>query len=186
MSRLAACLLLAGVVGLSAVADDTPPLPKLPKFKDFTALPRPVAGKVKAVKDDTLTITATEFSVKPSSGRSRRPPSVKEKEVEYTLTLHPDALVRREQKPTKSDDKGRRKEFTPAEMRRLKAPAGAPGYAAELTDLTAGQAVEVVLLLPAKIKSTEVVEQDYRVKWVVIKSTPTGPDDKKPAEPKKK
>jgi hypothetical protein len=178
MSRLAVCMLAAGLVTASAGADDPPAA--MPKFKGFTALPQPVVGVVKKSKGDELTITTSEFSVKPSSsGRGR--PSVSGKEVEHTFTFHEDALVRWERKPEQKDEKGRRKEPTPAEMKKLRSPAGAPGFAAGRDDLAAGQVVEVALLLPAKAKPADVVEQDYRIKWVVIKPAA----ERKPAEPKK-
>ncbi len=186
MSRITSLLLLAGVVGLAAADDPAPPLPKLPKFKDYTALPDVVRGKVKSAKGDTVTVVVPELSIGRSSGRSKRPPTVKEKDVEHTLTLHPDALVRWSKRPDHTDDKGKPKPYTSAELKLLMTPVGAPGILGDKTELTAGQTVEITLLVPNKVKPDEFTEQDYRIKWVVIQGTPPDPKDVVQKEAKKK
>ena len=185
MPRLATLMLIAGLVG-GSLADDKPPPAKMPRFKDYTALPDPVVGKVKAAEDDTVTVVVPEYSVRTPGGRSKRPPAVSAKEVEYTLTLHEDALVRWSKKLDRKDAKGRRKEYTPAEMKRLQAPLGAPGYLGDKLELAKGQTVEITLLLPTKVKPEELTVQDYRIKWIVIQGSPPDPKDVKPAEEKKK
>ena len=177
MSRITPFLLVAGFAGLAAADDPAPPPPKLPKFSDYTALPEVVRGKVKSVKDDRLTVVVPELSIGRTSGRSKRPPSVKEKEVEHTLTLHPDALVRWSKRPDRKDDKGKPKPYTPAELKHLMAPVGAPGILGDKTELAAGQTVELTLLVPTKVKPEEFTEQDYRIKWVVIQGVPPDPKD---------
>ena len=179
MCRLTSLVFVLGCVGLVAADDPAPPLPKLPKFKDYTALPDVVRGKVKSAKDDKLTVLVPEYSLSRSgfSSRSRRPPTVKEKEVEHTLTLHPDALVRWSKKPDRKDDKGKSKPYTPAELKLLMAPVGAPGILGDKTELAAGQTVELVLLVPNKVPADEFTDQDYRIKWVVIQGTPPDPKD---------
>lgn len=185
MSRLTPLVLVAGLAGLAAAEDPAPPPPKLPTFKGFTAQPDPIKAKVKSTKDDTLTVLLPELSLKRSYSR-RRPPTVQEKEVEHTLTLHPDALVRWSKQPERKDDKGKPKPFTSAELTRLRAPAGAPGYAGEKTELAPGQTVELTLLVPNKVSPEEMTEQDYRIKWVVIQGAPPDPKDVvKKAEEKK-
>ena len=187
MSRLAAVAAFVALAGLATADDPPPPLPKLPKFKDYTTLPDAVRGKVKSAKDDTLTVVLPEYTLSRSTGssRSRRPPTVKEKDVEHTLTLHDEALVRWSRKPDRKDDKGRPKPYTPAELKQLYAPAGAPGVLGNKLELAAGQTVEITLLLPTKVRPDELTEQDLRVKWVVIQGAPSDAPAKKDDDKKK-
>ena len=177
MSRLTPLVLLAGLAGFAA-AGDTPPTPaKMPKFKDHLTVLDPIVGRLKAVGGDTLTVVMPEYTVKQTS--RKRPPTVKSKDVEHTLTLHPEALVRWSKKPDRKDDKGKPKPYTPAEMKILQAPVGAPGYLGDKQELLAGQVVEITLLVPARIPPDNLTEEDYRIKWVVIQGSPTDAKPKK-------
>ena len=177
MSRLMTLLLVAGLAGLTA-AGDAPPIPaKLPKFKDHLTVPDPISAKLKAVDRDTLTVVLPEYTFKQTS--RKRPPTVKAKNVEHTLTLHAEALVRWSRKPDRRDDKGKLKPYTVAEMKILQAPVGAPGYLGDKQELLAGQTVEITLLVPAKILPENLTEDDYRIKWVVIQGSPTDAKPKK-------
>lgn len=180
MSRLMPLALLAGLAGL-ALADDPAATPaKLPRFKDYVEFPDRPVGKVKAVEDDTVTVLLPEITVRQTS--RRRPPTVKGKLVEYTVTLHPEALVRWAKLPDNRDDKGRLKPLAAAELRRLKSPPGAPGYLGDRKDVLPGQTVELTLLVPVRKASEELQPDDLRVKFVVIQGSPTDP---KPREGKK-
>ena len=144
----------------------------------------PVTEDRGAQAGDTLTVVVPEYSL--SGGSQKRPPTVKSKEVEHEFTLHEEALVRWSRKPDRKDDKGRAKPFTPAEMRVLQAPPGAPGFLGDKLELAPAQTVELTLLVPAKVRPEELTTQYYRVKWVVIQGAPPDPKDVKLPEPKKK
>jgi hypothetical protein len=185
MSRLLPLALVFGLAGLSS-ADDPAPAPppaKLPAFKGYMTLPDTVTTKLKAVDGDTLTITLTERDAARGRplGRKGRP-TPQTRPAEHTLTLHPDALVRWSKKPDRKDDKGKSKPYTPAEMKILQSPAGAPGILGDKLELLAGHTVELTLMVPAKKPAEELTEDDYRVKFVVIQGSPTDP---KPTPPKR-
>lgn len=183
MSRPMPLVLLAGLAGLAVAADDPAPPAKLPKFKDYMTLPDAIVTKLKDVEDDTLTVLLTEVNIRQTS--RKRPPTVKTKEREFTFTLHPDALVRWSKKPDRRDDKGRPKPYSPAEMKVLQSPTGAPGYLGDRQELAAGQVVELTLLVPTKKLPDDLREEDVRIKWVVIQGAPPDPKDAKPKTEKK-
>lgn len=105
------------------------------------------------------------------------------------LPFHDMTLVRWKTLPPKLDEKGKKVARSAAEMKELKLPTGAPGYAAARSDLEAAQTVEVTMMRPKDIPLNKVDFQDLVVKQIVI----TGVDNaalkelqKKPPEKKKK
>ena len=94
---------------------------------------------------------------------------------ELTLAFHDNGLVRWAKRPPKVNDKGKKVEYTDKEMRELKSPPGAPGYAAEREDLQPGSQIEVQLLRPKNIaadKLPTLVETDFKVKYAVLLDDP--------------
>lgn len=61
---------------------------------------------------------------------------------------------------------------TEAEQNRLKLPAGAPGWAADRSDLRPGQVVEVTLVRPKDVPLAKATPADLRVKYAVIHTQP--------------
>jgi len=78
-------------------------------------------------------------------------------------------LVRWKALPQKFDEKGKKIiTRTDKELKELKLPPGATGYAAERTDLVAGQIVEITMMRPKEIPLAKVDFQDLVVKQIVI------------------
>jgi hypothetical protein len=141
----------------------------------------PVVAAVKEADEGTVSITVQGPAAVRMSGYGRRPRvSVKEgKKETIDLTFHPDGVVRWAKLPPKWDGKGKKVLYKPKEAEALRQPRWATGYAAERSDLVAGQPVEITLLRPKAVPPEKLAVEDLRVKQVVILVDPPPPGDKK-------
>jgi hypothetical protein len=170
-----------------------------------------VVGEVVKANDRQITIRVTWYETKVSGGGgNRRPPlssnprnfrnpygssrgrssqprvQVKEQHHDYELEFVPESLVRTKKLPPKFDDKGKRADYTASEIEALRAPDGAPAYAASASDLLPGTIVEVILIRDKSILATKATEGDLRVKYaIILGKDPNGPKDV-PAKDNKK
>ena len=185
MKLVTLVLFAAAAAGLTHAADDKKDDKKPPAGKvDWGAFAdhAEMTGTVEKVGDTEFTLKVTQLV----PGRSRRP-GVKSEELE--LTFHDAGLVRWAKLPPKLDAKGKKVPYTEAELRTFKQPAGAPGYAADRTDLKPGAAAKVTVMRPKKVAADKLVTQDYRVKYVVLlgdpAKEPADKGDKKKGDEKK-
>lgn len=109
----------------------------------------------------------------PNLNRPRSAPrvTIKEHKFDYDFHLVPESLIRFKSLPPKYDENGKRVSYTTKELEELRAPSGAPGYAASLNELVPGTIVEVVAMRDRKIPANKVSEDDLCVKYVVILGT---------------
>lgn len=133
----------------------------------------------------------------PYAPNGNRPPhvTVKEHHHDYELEFVPESLVRSNLSalPAKYDDKGKRVAYTTQELTDLRAPAGAPQYAASTSDLVPGTIVEVYVVRDKSIAAAKATEDDLRVKYaIILGKDPNPPKDiasqanQKAPPPKKK
>ncbi|MBA4191052.1 MAG: hypothetical protein C0467_23960 [Planctomycetaceae bacterium] len=105
----------------------------------------------------------------PYASNMNRPKTVtKEEHHDYELEFVPETLIRNKHLPAKTDEKGVRVNQTQAELDELRAPAGAPWYAASPVDLVPGTIVEVIIIRDKKIRAENQKEGDLRVKYAII------------------
>ncbi|MBA4062265.1 MAG: hypothetical protein C0501_00900 [Isosphaera sp.] len=168
-----------------------------------------VVGEVVKADDKKLTLRVTWFvqevkgGNKNNNNNNRRPPlgqnnrnfkggnnrppqqpqvTVKEQHHDYEIEYVPESLVRTKLLPLKTDDKGKRVNHTQKELDALRAPPGAPWYAASPADLEPGHIVEVIFVREKTIPAAKATEDDLRVKYAII----LGKDSTPPVEDKKK
>lgn len=177
--KVAVAALMTGLVGLGVAADD-----EKPDFAGWVKYGNPVRGEVVKTDDKLKTFT---LKIATGVNRSRRLQYV-EKEYMY----HDAALVRWKKLPPKTDEKGKRTPYSPEEMAELRAPRGAPGYAASPEDLKPGYVIELTLVRPKEVPLSKLAPQDLRVQYAVIltedKTATAGgkrEDEKKPDANKK-
>ncbi len=167
--KIAAVALGLGLVGLAGAADD--------KKKGDDKKPADWSAFVtvsQTVKGEVVKAEENEFTLRVPKGR-------KAEELTFQFAEH--GLVRWKALPTRLDDNGKKKPFSSEEVREMKQPPGAPGYAAERTDLKPKYLVEVTLVRPKEIPANKAAFQDLKVKYVVILAG--DPNAKKPEEKKK-
>ena len=163
---VAVAVLAVGLAGL-ATADDKKPTG--PDWSGYVTAST-VTGEVAAADEEGLTLKVTElvpYSTRSSRGRM----SVKAKTEDLRLTYADGGLVRWKAFPPKLDEKGKRLQYTDKELKELRSPVGAPGFAAERSVLEPGHLVEVTLVRPKEIPSAKVTFQDLKVKYAVIVGT---------------
>ncbi len=118
------------------------------------------------------------------TGKNRHMIQVPGKPVELSVAFADAGFVRWSKLPTKLDSTGKKTSHTAEELAELKKPYGVSGYAAERTDLKAGQYVDLVMVRLREIPAAKVTTSDL----VIKKATITGNDPTvKPAveQPKK-
>ncbi len=191
---LALTVLVLGCTALIAADDKKPVASDKPATSDkidwgaFVDYSK-VVGEVEKV-DNGVSFSLKVNELVPQVSRStsyKRPPQViaKAKTEKFSLLFHDEGLVRWEKAPPKFDDKGKKVPRTEKEFLALKKPIGAPGYAADKSDLHVGQIVEVTLMRPKAITAEKAVPSDLRVKYVVVSGTQTAPTDAKKDDAKK-
>ena len=84
---------------------------------------------------------------------------------DYDLAYMPQSLVRTRTMPPKLDEKGVRVPHTQKEIDELRAPDGAPAYAASKGDVTPGTILEVYLVRDAKVAAEKATDADLRIKY---------------------
>jgi hypothetical protein len=159
LHALLAAAFAAGAVALPAGgADDDKPAAKKkpadakPDWSKF-ANHKDVVGEVVKADEDGLTL---------------RLPQRAAKGEDLELKYAEGGLVRWKKLPPKVGADGKKANYTPKEMEALKQPAGAPGYAAERTDLLTGHVVEVKLVRPKSVPAAKATPADLSVKYVII------------------
>ena len=176
-----------GLVGLSVAAEPPKDDPaKAPTFPGYVFVADAVGEVVKA--DDssvTLRITWLEPQAKngnngrrnlsgnhrnfqnPFQPHTNRPQQVQLKEVhhDYDLAYLPQSLVRTRTMPAKTDEAGKKVPHTQKEIDELRAPEGAPAYAAGKGDVTPGTILEVYLIRDAKVAAEKATDADLRIKY---------------------
>lgn len=178
-TTIAATIWLAGAVG----AADSPgtATSNYIKFSE-------VAGTVTKVDKDSFTLRVTWYTMQQQNGSrggnrslrsgnhgrnsyyhpSRpRPAKAVEHHQDYNLTFASDGLVRFH-KLSQEPGAGGGKFLPPAEQNKLKEPLGAPGWAADKSELTVGDVVDVHLVRPGGVKLSDLKETDLRVKYAII------------------
>jgi hypothetical protein len=79
---------------------------------------------------------------------------------DFDLDAINDVKVRRQDPPVQYDDKGNVKKYTSKELADLKGDPKQPGYAADWTDLKAGQTIKVTVMAPKKDKDAKDKDKD--------------------------
>lgn len=155
----------------------TPPKEK-PDFKKAGyVFAKEIAGEVVSADDKKVKIkVAYAAPGKPVPGAKKAPPpTAKTMEIEYEFI--PDlSLVRYETKsllPKKTDEKGKKIDYTQKELDKLKMPTGVTGYAAEPSDLAPKTIVNLQLYVDKKLfNSNTAKEEDYRISYAIIQQLP--------------
>jgi hypothetical protein len=93
---------------------------------------------------------------------------------DYMLKYADNGVVRQLKLPPKTDDKGKKVDYTVKELENAKKPAGMPYYAAARTELAVGSMVEVHLVRSRDIPAAKAQESDILVKYVVMQTVGKG------------
>jgi hypothetical protein len=198
VSTVALGYTLALMPVLSAADDEkttTPaktPAAKLPDWSAYSSS-GVVVGEIVKADDKKLTLRVTWYVPKTQGGNNHRPPlhqannnyrnpyapnhnrpanqprsNYKEQHHDYVLEFVPESLVRTKTMPPKTNDSGKRVDYTQKELDELRAPEGAPSYAASSADLVPGSIVEVRMIRDKSITAAKATEDDLRVKYAII------------------
>ncbi len=173
--------LIALPVGAESPKDDPA---KAPTFPGYVFVADAVGEVIKA--DDssvTLRITWLEPQAKnngrrnlngnhrnfqnpfqPHVNRSNQP-KLHQVHHDYDLAYLPQSLVRTRTMPPKTDETGKKVPHTQKEIDELRAPDGAPAYAASKSDVTPGTILEVYLIRDAKVAAEKATDADLRIKY---------------------
>src|SRR5262249_36569520 len=149
--------------------------PKAPDFSKYSYV-NTVVGEIVKADDNSLTLRITWF-VPQNANNNRRPPihntthsyhnpyavnhgrpqnvKVKEEHHDYPGSFVTDAHIRTKTLPPKTDEKGKKVDYTTKELEELKGPWSIPGYAASPADLTPGTIVEVTMIRDKSIASSK-------------------------------
>ena len=115
------------------------------------------------------TTTTATHTLRTTTGRPiSRAANYKEQHHDYELEFVPESLVRAKTLPPKTNDSGKRVDYTQKELDELRAPEGAPSYAASSADLVPGSIVEVRMIRDKSITAAKATEDDLRVKYAII------------------
>jgi hypothetical protein len=163
--KIAVAALAAGLTGLAVAADDKKPAGKKPAeaaAPDWSGFVKQsvLVGEVVKADDKELTLKVV---VGPPPGRGQKP-----KTEDLHFALGETTLVRWKKLPPKIDAAGKRVPYTAEEMKELRSPPGAPGYAADRGDLKPGYVLELTLMRPKEVPAAKAVIQDLRVRYAVI------------------
>jgi hypothetical protein len=164
-------------------ADDTKtpdkePPAKAPDFSKYKLVK--VLESVEVVKADdkkvTVKISYTVFKPNPNPKLPGTNVPMK-KDVDYSFL--PESLVRTKVLPPKTDDNGKKVEYTVKEKAALKVPKDVVGYTANVSDLVAGSTVDIILVRDKSIPDAKATDDDLRIKYAIITALPTTPAPKK-------
>ena len=154
---------------------------KPPDFSKYAFVGDAVGEIVKA-DDNSLTVRMTWLAQvnQPNKGRPQLqggkyhhphapvPKGVKEEHHDYTIQFVPETQIRTKVLPPKTDDKGKKVDYTAKELETLKGKWSFPGYAASASDLVPGTIVEVHLMRDKSILASKATDDDMRVKYAVV------------------
>ena len=144
----------------------------------------PISGEIIKADETGVTLRVLAPSV-PTSRKSRVPQQAKH--IDYDWKYADGGLVRWKKLPPKLDSDLKKVPHTEKELAASKMPQGAPGYAAERTDLKLGHLVELRLVRPKSIPESKAKPEDLLVKYaIILGEDPTPPKAPKTDEPKKK
>ncbi len=188
-SKLALALLFS-LSTFAMAADEKKPAPKPaePAAGDWSkyVTVSEVQGEIVKIEKNgfVLKIPGPPQTKTTGSGRTRRTMQVPGKPVEVSVAFADGGLVRWNKLPAKADKDGKKIAYTQDELADLKKPYGVSGYAADRSDLKAGQYVDLIMVRSRDIPAAKATESDLLIKRAII----TGEDPTaKPAEdPKKK
>ncbi|MFL5340771.1 MAG: hypothetical protein ACJ8F7_11530 [Gemmataceae bacterium] len=102
-----------------------------------------VPGVIESADGSSVTLRQSQYSVQRSKTKGNQ---VKENHQDVKFELAPDCKIRMKHLPPLTDEKGNKKQRTPEELQKLKGNSNLPGYAAEASDLKAGQIVTLHLV----------------------------------------
>ena len=186
--RVGAALVLGlGLAALGVAAE--PPMDdpaKAPRFPGYVFVADAVGEVIKA-DDSSVTLRITWLEPQAKNGNKGRrnlsgnhrnfqnpfqphtnksnQPQLHQVHHDYDLAYLPQSLVRTRTMPAKLDEKGVRVPPTQKEIDELRAPDGAPAYAAGKGDVAPGTILEVYLIRDAKIAAEKATDADLRIKY---------------------
>jgi uncharacterized protein (TIGR03067 family) len=157
------------VIGLTSLAvsaaDDAKPPPlKAPDYSKYTNVLKKVTGEIVKIDEKMLTIRVSNLEKQQGFGADRR----RLAKTELAFAFIEESLVRTSFLPPKVSDKGVKTQYTANEIKVLKRPPGAPGYAATLEDLKVGTDVTLHLVRDKTIPAAKATQADLRVKYAII------------------
>jgi hypothetical protein len=162
--------------------------PKPPTFPGYVFV-TDVMGEVVRADDKTVKLRITWYQPQVKNPTNRRPnlnannrnfhnpyaanrnqPQVTYKEVhhDYDLDYLPQSLVRVKHLPPKYDEKGKRAEYTSAELKELKVPREVVGYNSDRSAVVPGTYLEVFLLRDKNVLPEKATDADLKIKYAVI------------------
>ncbi|HEV3386006.1 MAG TPA: hypothetical protein VG097_14400 [Gemmata sp.] len=155
-------------------ADEAKTLPKdipdkIPDYSKYKFI-KELAGELIKADDKKVTVRV-KWTVNTQLNPKARP-NIVEKHQDYEYSFIPESLVRTSFLPKKTDDKGKRVEWTPKEKDALKMPIGVTGYAASTSDLVEHSTVNLILIRDKSISDAKATDDDLRIKYAVIKEPP--------------
>jgi hypothetical protein len=109
-----------------------------------------------------------------NQSRQQRTPQMVAQHHDYMLKYADNGLVRQLKLPPKTNEQGKKVEYTVKELENAKKPAGMPYYAAARTELAVGSTVEVHLVRSRDIPAAKAQESDILVKYVVMQTVGKG------------
>jgi hypothetical protein len=130
-----------------------------------------MAGELIKADDKKVTIRV-KWTVNTQLNPKARPNLV-EKHQDYDFQFIPESLIRTSFLPKKTDDKGKKVEYTQKEKDALKMPPGVTGYAASNSDLVEHSTVNLILIRDKTISDAKATDDDLRIKYAVIQALPT-------------
>ena len=171
------------------------PAPKAPDFSGYVYI-ADVVGEVVKANDKAVTLRITWFEAQTKGGNNNNRPArprlsqnnrnfrnpfapnmnrpqqpqvqFKEHHHDYELEYLPQSLVRTKILPPKTDENGKKVQYTQKEIDELRQPAGVTGYSASTADLVPGTILEVILIRDKTIPAAKANEDDLRVKYAII------------------
>lgn len=156
-----------------AIASDNPP-----DWSNYTNHSK-IEGVIVKGELDKITLQVPKLEKGKNNGNyRRRRPNVHLGHENIVIPYAPSGIVRWEKLQPGADGKLP----TGKALDALRLPYGAPGYAAEKTELRPGLVVEVHLVRPREVTAAKATEKDLSIKYVIIigeTKAPPSKDDKK-------
>lgn len=161
-------------------ADDVKETPA-PDWSKYTTVSE-VTGELVKADDKKITLRLPYVAIRgqqnkfpPLSQYPVAPPVAPAKNLmnanhDYEIQMIPESLVRTLTLPSKLDANGKKVSYTEKEKEALKTPKGVKGYAASISDLTAGSTVNVILIRDKSLNADKVTDNDLRVKFAIIQT----------------
>jgi hypothetical protein len=176
---LALVVLPAAIIAADdAKTPDKEPPTKAPDFSKYKLVKVLESVEVVKADDKKVTVKVSYTVFKPNANPKLPGTNVPmKKDVDYSFL--PESLVRTKILPPKTDDNGKKVEYTVKEKAALKVPKDVVGYAANVSDLVAGSTVDIILVRDKSIPDAKATDDDLRIKYAIITALPTKPAPKK-------